>query len=141
MKQEFIRYIGKEMNSSVVRKISSGDVRAMEVRRSLDVEVVHRISSRLGINAMIPGNASVMVYSQLLDRPAINRISEYLRETEILRYIGIESIDTVDLYESLQEINDVDFSAMEEKLASVFLGIEKERRSVIVDVTDTYFTG
>ena len=43
------------MNSSVVRKISPSDVRAMEVRRSLDVEVVHRISSRLGINAMTPG--------------------------------------------------------------------------------------
>ncbi|MCL4480689.1 MAG: hypothetical protein M1113_04310, partial [Candidatus Thermoplasmatota archaeon] len=137
MKQEFIRYVGKEMNSSVVRKISSSDVRAMEVRRSLDVEVVHRISSRLGIDAMIPRNASVMVYSQLLDRPAINRMPEYLRETEILRYLGIESIDTVDLYESLQEINDMDFSAMEEKLASIFLGIEKERRSVIIDVTDT----
>ena len=141
MKQEFIRYVGKEMNSSVVRKLSSGDVRAMEVRRSLDVEVVHRISSRLGINAMIPRNASVMVYSQLLDRPAINRMPEYLRETEILRYLGFESIDTADLYESLQEINDMDFSAMEEKLASIFLGIEKERRSVIIDVTDTYFTG
>jgi Transposase len=141
VKQEFIRYVGKEMNSSVVRKISSGDVRAMEVRRSLDVEVVHRISSRLGINTMIPGNASVMVYSQLLDRPAINRMPEYLQETEILRYLGIESIDTVDLYESLQEMNDMDFSAMEEKLASLFLDIEKERRSVIIDVTDTYFTG
>jgi transposase len=141
VKQEFIRYVGKEMNSSVVRKLSSGDVRAMEVRRSLDVEVVHRISSRLGINAMIPRNASVMVYSQLLDRPAINRMPEYLRETEILRYLGFESIDTADLYESLQEINDMDFSAMEEKLASIFLGIEKERRSVIIDVTDTYFTG
>ena len=43
MKQEFIRYVGKEMNSSVVRKISSGDVRAMEVRRSLDVEVVRDV--------------------------------------------------------------------------------------------------
>ena len=96
VKQEFIRYVGKEMNSSVVRKISSSDVRAMEVRRSLDVEVVHRISSRLGINAMIPGNASIMVYSQLLDRPAINRMPEYLRETEILRYLGIGSVDTVD---------------------------------------------
>ncbi len=119
MKQEFIRYVGKEMNSSVVRKISS----------------------RLGINAMIPGNASIMVYSQLLDRPAINRMPEYLRETEILRYLGIGSVDTVDLCGSLQEINDMDFSAMEEKLASIFLGIEKERRSVIIDVTDTYFTG
>jgi hypothetical protein len=54
--------VGKEMNSSVVRKISSSDVRAKEVRRSLDVEVVHRISSRPGITSMIPGNASVMVY-------------------------------------------------------------------------------
>lgn len=141
MKQEFLRYVGKEMNSSIIRKISSSEVRAMEVRRSLDVGVVHRISSRLGINAMIPRNASVMVYSQLLDRPAINRMPEYLRETEILRYLGIEGIDTVDLYESLQEINDMDFSAIEEKLASLFLHIEGDRRAVIIDITDTYFTG
>ena len=53
-----------------------------------------------------------MVYSQLLDNPAISKMSEYLRETEILRYLGIESIDTGDLHESLQEINDMDFSAM-----------------------------
>lgn len=30
---------------------------------------------------------------------------------------------------------------MEEKLASIFLGIEKDRRSVIIDVTNTYFIG
>ena len=141
MKQEFIRYVGKDVNSSVVRRISSSDVKAMEVRRSLDVEVVHKISAKLGINSLVPGNAIVLVYSQLLDRPAINRMEEYLQETEILRYLGMEKIGTRDLYESLQEINGMDFSALEEKLASFFLGIEKERRSVIIDVTDTYFTG
>ena len=141
MKQEFIRYVGKDVNSSAVRRISSSDVKAMEVRRSLDVEVVHRISSKLGIDTLVPGNALVMVYSQLLDRPAINRMEEYLQETEILRYLGMEKIGTRDLYESLQEINDMDFPAMEEKLASFFLSIEKKRRSVIIDVTDTYFTG
>ncbi len=141
MKQEFIRYIGKEMNSSVVRRISSSDVRAMEVRRSLDVEAVHRISSRIGINTLVSKSALVMVYSQLLDRPAINRMEEYLQETEILRYLDIQNISTQDLYESLEEINDMDFPALEEKLASFFLDVEKERRSVIIDVTDTYFTG
>ena len=140
MKQEFIRYIGKEMNSSVVRRISSSDVRAMEVRRSLDVEAVHRISSRIGINTLVSKSALVMVYSQLLDRPAINRMEEYLQETEILRYLDIQNISTQDLYESLEEINDMDFPALEEKLASFFLDVEKERRSVIIDVTDTYFT-
>ncbi len=68
-------------------------------------------------------------------------MEEYLQETEILRYLDMENIGTQDLYESLQEINDMDFSAIEEKLASFFLDTEKDRRSVIIDVTDTYFTG
>ena len=51
--------MGKEINSSIMRKKSTSEVRAMERRRSLDIEVVHRISSSLGSNAMIPVNASV----------------------------------------------------------------------------------
>ena len=39
----------------------------------------------------------------------------------------------------MQEINDMDFSAMEEKLASLFLNIEGDVGAVIIDVTDTYF--
>ena len=71
----------------------------------------------------------------------MNRMQEYLRKTEILRFLEIESVDIVDLYESMQEINHMDFSAMKETLSSIFLGIEKERRFTIVNVTDTYFTG
>jgi hypothetical protein len=104
-----VRVNGKEINVSIVRPVQSTDVKVMEVRRSLDVEIVHRISSKLGINAMIPKNALVMVYSQLLDKSAINRMPEYLQETKILRYIGIEKIDTTSLYRSLQKINDIDF--------------------------------
>ena len=98
VKQEFIRYIGKEMNSSAVRRVSTHDVKVMEVRRSMDVEAVHRISLKLGIGDLVPRNASVMVYSQLLDRPAINRMPDYLNETEILRYLGIVGIGTADLW-------------------------------------------
>ncbi len=139
VKQEFIRYIGKEMNSSTVRRVSTHDVKVMEIRRSMDVEAVHRISLKLGIGDLVPRNASVMVYSQLLDRPAINRMPDYLNETEILRYLGIVGIGTADLYGSLQHINEMEFAAVEEKLASFFLYLEKEKKTVIMDVTDTYF--
>ena len=37
----------------------------------MDAEAVHGISSKLGISDLVPRNASVVVYSQLLDRPAI----------------------------------------------------------------------
>ncbi len=141
VKQEFIRYIGKEMSGSPVRRVSTDDVRVMEVRRSLDVDAVHRIATRLGIGKLIPIMAMIMVYSQLLDRPAINRMPQYLDETEILRYLGIQGVTTQDLYSSLEEINDMDFSTVEKKLANIFLGIEDNKHTVVIDVTDTYFTG
>ena len=141
VKQEFIRYIGKEMGCSPVRRLSSVDVRVMGVRRSLDVEAVHRIALKLGIGGMIQKSAQVMVYSQLLDRPAINRMPEYLQETEILRHLDIPHVSTQDLYTSLSDINSMDFSYIEKKLSDIFLELEGNRRTVVIDVTDTYFTG
>ena len=44
------------------------------------------------------------------------------------------------LYQSLQEIIDMNFSVIEVKLASLFLDIEKERRTVTIDVADTHFS-
>ena len=81
------------------------------------------------------------MYSQLLDRLAINRMPQYLEETEILRYLGISGVTTQDLYSSLEETNDVDFSKVEKKLADLFLGIEDNKDTVVINVTDTYFTG
>ncbi|MEM3191610.1 MAG: hypothetical protein QW292_05845 [Candidatus Parvarchaeota archaeon] len=61
VKQEFVRYIGKEMGGSTVKRVSTDDVRVMEVRRSLDVEAVHRIATKLGIGKLIPLMAMIMV--------------------------------------------------------------------------------
>ncbi len=137
VRQQFIRYIGKSMESRAVRRVVTNDVRVMEVRRSLDVEVVYRISEKLGINGMIPKNSMVMVYSQLLDRPSINGMEEYLQGTEILRFLGLEEVNTEDLYASLSDLEEIDFERVEESLSKLFISMEKEKKSVIVDVTDT----
>ena len=141
VKQQFIRYIGKDINATPVRRIASNDLRVMEVRRSLDAEAVHRISRKIGINSITPPEAMVLVYSQLLDRPAISRMSQYLEETEILRFLDLDGVGTADLYASLDELAGLDFPAMENSMGEFFLGIEKSRKTVIIDVTDTYFTG
>ncbi len=141
VKQQFIRYVGKDVNAVPVRRISSNDLRIMEVRRSLDVEAVHRISTKLRINDSIPPAVAVLIYSQLLDRPAISRMPEYLEETEILRFLQLDQVSTAELYASLTDLADLDFPALENSLGEFFLPLEKSRRTVIIDVTDTYFTG
>jgi len=70
VKQQFIRYIGKNVKTGAVRRVVTKDVKVIEVRRSLDMEVVHRISEKLAINDMIPKNSVVLVYSQLLCLPS-----------------------------------------------------------------------
>ncbi len=97
VKQEFIRYVGKDVNSVPARRVTTEDVRVMEVRRSLDVGAIDRIARKFGIESTIPRASMVMVYSQLLDRPSISRMQEYLNNTEILRYLNIPSIRTEDL--------------------------------------------
>jgi hypothetical protein len=87
VKQEFIRYIGKEVNALPARRVNSGDIRVMDVRRSMDVEAVHRIAGKLRIGLLVSPESMVMVYSQLLDRPAINRMEDYLKTTEISLYL------------------------------------------------------
>jgi transposase len=82
-----------------------------------------------------------MVYSQLLDRPSINRMEEYLQGTEILRLLELEELSSEDLYASLSDLEEIDFDRVEETLSKLFISIEKEKNSVIVDVTDTHFTG
>ena len=141
VKQEFIRYIGKEINASPARRVNSDDIRVMDVRRSMDVEAVHRIAGKLNISTLIPKESMVMVYSQLLDRPAINRMEDYLKTTEIPLYLGMQDVSTGKLYKSLSEINGLDFTEIENRISSIFMGIEKNRKTVVIDVTDTYFTG
>ncbi len=68
-------------------------------------------------------------------------MEEYLRGTDILRFLGLEEVNTEDLYASLSDLDEIDFEKVEERLSKLFISIEKEKRSVIVDVTDTYFTG
>ncbi|MGC8657189.1 MAG: hypothetical protein ACP5UL_05540 [Thermoplasmata archaeon] len=44
VKQEFIRYVGKEVEGSVVRGVQSTDVKVMEVRRSLVYRFLNNLS-------------------------------------------------------------------------------------------------
>lgn len=50
------------MNSVPARRVTTEDVRVMEVRRSLDVEAIDRIARKLGIESLIPKASMVMVY-------------------------------------------------------------------------------
>ena len=138
-RQKVIHYIGKEVEGKPVRRIRSSSVKVTAVKKHLDIEIINRIAEDLKLTGLSP-EIMILVYSQLLDRPSINRMEEWLSNTDMLEILGVESTSTSRLYDSLDELNDLDFSKMEENLSSTFSKID-ENRAVIIDVTDTYFEG
>lgn len=98
--QRFTRYIDKGINAIPVRRISTNGLYIMAMRLSLDAEVVHRMSMNLELNGLFPRNALVSLYSPLLKNSVLNRMGQYLKNTEIFHFIGIPAINTTVIYDA-----------------------------------------
>jgi transposase len=144
VRHEFIRYIGKEVDGKPERKVSTGAVRVREVRRYLDAVCIDRLAKELGLEDLFGEHgkhALVFLYSHLMDRPSINKMKGWLTHTEILPLLGLDSMSTKELYETLTHVDEVDFEPVEHVISNRLSRFEKYRRSVVIDVTDTYFEG
>ena len=137
--QHVIHYIGKEVNGEAGRKTYTSNIRAVEVKRYLDVKLIDSLASQLGLKDIISKEILVFVYAQILDRPGINKLEEWLSSTEMPKMLKIENISTAKLYEALSDFDEVNFKEIEDKIRNKLLPYENDTKSIIIDVTDTYF--
>ena len=103
-RQKVIRYIGKEVDGKPVRRVQSSSIKVQAVRKHLDIEIVHRIAGDLGLTGLRK-EILILVYSQLLDRPSINRLEEWLGDTDMLEILGTNSTSTSRLYDALDALD------------------------------------
>ena len=144
VKQKVIRYIGKEVEGVPVRRISSGDVEVSAVKRYLDYYVLHRIALRLELDKILGPNAKYIllpVYSQLLSRKSLYRLPEYVEQTALKELLGLDKLVDKQLYLALDMLEELDFSAIEGRLFDLLSGGPRDRKAMVLDVTDTYFNG
>jgi len=142
--QKVIRYIGKEINGKVQKRVATTDVQVASVRRFADVLAIHKIAQWLSLEELLGERgkyALAFVYSHLLDRPSIRKLEEWFWGTEIPQLLGLQEISTTKLYETLGEVNEMDFAKVEEHILRKLRPYEKDKMSAIIDVTDTYFEG
>jgi len=142
--QKHLRYIGKEINGHIQKRVASTDVEVEAVRHCADVLAVHRVAERLGLRELFGEHGPYVlsfVYSHLLERPSIRKLEEWFGGTEIPELLGLREISTGRLYETLGHLSGVDFGRVEERILERLRGYETKNRSAIIDVTDTYFEG
>jgi hypothetical protein len=141
VKQKVIRYLGKEIDGKAEKRVLTKDIQATSVKQSLDVLVIDKIAEELRLKEISYKPALSLVYSQLLEKRSINKITNWMRYTEIPDVLGMESPSMKELYESLADINEEDFEKINDNMFSVFEKYENIKESAIIDVTDTYFAG
>lgn len=144
VKQRVIEYLGKSVKGKPVKRILPTDIKIDAVKRYLDLWAVHQLSLQLGIPQMLGNKGKpllALIYSHLLGRTSINKMEDWLSQTDIFEILKIKSISTKQLYASLDYINEFSFVEIERTLEKYFKTIEPEGKKVVIDVTDTYFNG
>ena len=141
VKQKVIKYLGKEVNGKPVRKIASDSIKVKNVKRSLDVLSVDKISNDLGLKDINNEYILALVYSQLLEKRSINKLADWLRFTEIPKVLDIDEISVKKLYESLSDIEEEEFQELNANMVKIFKKYEDFSKVAVIDVTDTYFEG
>jgi len=142
--QEVIRYVGKDVNGVAVRRVPTNKLQVEKVTRFLDVVTVDRLAEELHLKQILGENARnmlVFVYSHLLEQQSVNKLEEWLHQTEIPQVLGAGDVSTKVLYRTLQDCQELHFSTVEDGVYETLRRYEDGVDGVILDVTDTYFEG
>jgi len=144
VRQKVLRYVGKDIEGQVVRRIPSNQIGIAEVRRHADIVVLHHLAEELELKSILGPKAAeilLFVYAQLLDRKSIHKIEEWLSQTDLLSVLQIDAISTKELYCVLKMIDQIDFETLQLHLNTKWQALEQKTEAVVIDITDTYFQG
>ncbi len=144
VKQKVLRYIGKEVNGEVVRKIATSDIEVETVKQYLDYKTLHDLAGQLEMTELF-GDASkyilLLVYTQIIARKSLYKLPEHIENTVLKELLSIDKLADKHLYEALDKLEEMDFSVIEQRLFKKLSAGKQEKTALVLDITDTYFSG
>lgn len=144
VKQKVIKYLGKEISGKPVKKVYTSNLEVTAVKQYMDYYILHYISKQLMIPELLGEKLKsilVLVYTQLLTHKPLYKIPEYAEHTAIKEIVGVDKLVDKQLFESLDDLDEMNFNRIEEVIYDQFSILRKEKKVLILDVTDTYFNG
>lgn len=144
VKQRVLRYVGKEVDGKAVKRVSTADIEVSAVKQYLDYKILYDIATRLGMLELLGKHYRpilMLVFTQIITRRPIYKLPEYIEHTALKELLGIDKIVDKQLYEALDALEELDFEPIEDALFEYLNKEKKERKVMVLDVTDTYFNG
>lgn len=131
VKQRVKLYIGKEVDGKPVRKVNSEQIEVTAVKQFLDYHVLHEIIVKLGLPELLGTEAKyilLLVYTQIITRKPIYRLPEYADHTALKEILKLNKSVNKNLYNALDELEELNFSTIEDNFFKLFRLVEKKER-------------
>jgi len=146
VKQRVIKYLGIDVNGEVHRSVRTSDVNIIEVKEYLNFYAVHSIACELGLDTLFGEHSHLillMVYSHLVEKLSINKMKDWINQTELPALLNITEIGSNTLYQTLDYLEYLDWDKVNDTITNQWFSKYKESKdsAIIIDVTDTYFNG
>jgi transposase len=145
VKQRVLEYVGKEQDGRVIQKVDINKLDLINVKQYADVSVIYQLCSQLNLNYLLGKHHKpiiALLIAHLLCKRSVLKISEWIEHSTVRETIGLDSISTEMLYNSLDYLDACDFDKIEQSLYQHWMTIApNDNKAYVLDVTDTYYNG
>jgi transposase len=145
VRQQFIRYIGREADGRTILSCSISDAQVDEVRVAGPLMVLHALATQIKLPALLGDYASeilALVYAHCMDYKSLNKMPQWFERTDLNLILNLDDLTESRLLAALDSLQGFDAVELQRKLfenTKKYLRLKSQ--GVVYDVTNTYFHG
>ena len=145
VKQEFIRYVGREINGKRIFSGSSEDIEVNNVKIWAPLIVFDSLAKKIGLSELLGDYGEYllsMVYAHCIEPKNLNHMEDWFTRTDLHNILKIKEVSEEKLYNALDSINDKNLAVIQRKIfRSVTEEYNLHPKGYFFDVTNVYFYG
>ena len=145
VRQEFIRYVGREINGKRIYSGSAGEIDVTGVKIWAPLVVLDSLAKQINLSSLLGDYGDYllsMVYAHCIEPKSLNHMEDWFTRTDLHNILRIKEVSEQKLYNALDSIDERNLSLIQKKIfESVTAKYKLKPKGYFFDVTNVYFYG
>jgi len=145
VRQEFIRYVGREVNGKRIFSGSAEEIEVIGVKIWAPLIVLDKLAKQINLSEILGEHGEYLLslaYAHCLDPKSVNKMEDWFVRTDLQNILNIKEVSEEKLYNALDSINEENLSVIQKKIFRSITEVYKlQPKGYFFDVTNVYFYG
>jgi transposase len=145
VRQEFIRYVGREVNGKRMLSGSTENIEVLDVKIWAPLLILDRLAKEIQLSELLGEYGKYllsMVYAHCIEPKSLNAMEEWFKRTDLQNMLHINDVSEKKLYNALDSINEKNIEPIQKNIFNtVKHKYNLEPKGYFFDVTNVYFYG